>query len=412
MNTTGPTPSPHRWQPWLLWTMTGLVILGLLWWSFAPRPLVVALGTVTIGRFEQVVEKEGQLRLKNRYTIAAPASGQLQRPALQPGDIVTQNETVAWLAPSASPMIDPRNRAILAQRTGRDHAARQAASARLEQLQTALDQATLQAQRAQQLAQQNFIAPSALDQARLAQRAAEQALEAGRAELIAAQFSLAESQAALANFAPVNGTSPHALWAISSPVHGQVIKVHQTSAGPVTTGQALLEIGDPTSLEAVIDVLSSDAQRIQQGAQVKLFLDLRDEPLLTQVTRLEPAAFTKLSALGIEEQRVTVLAELSPIQARHLSAHRLGDGYRVDARISLSVADQVLLVPSAALVRDGKDWRIWSVRKGHARALTVQVKERNADVTWIEPGPIQSGDRVVLYPGKLREGQAVSGDDR
>lgn len=409
MNAPSPPPSPHRWQHWLLWTLAGLGVLGLLWWSFAPRPLVVTLGSASIGRFEQVVEKEGQLRLKHRYIVAAPASGQLQRPTLKAGDIVTQNETVAWLASAASPLIDPRNRAVLTQRAGRDHAARQAAHARLQQLQTALDQASLQAQRAQQLAQQNFIAPSALDQARLAQRSAEQALAAGQAELLAAQFSWAESQAALASFAPVNGASSNKLWAISSPVHGQVVKVHQSSAGPVTTGQALLEIGDTTSLEAILDVLSSDAQRIQPGAPVKLFLDARDTPLMTQVTRLEPTAFTKLSVLGIEEQRVNVLVELSPAQAQQVAQHRLGDGYRVDARITVSVADKVLLVPSAALVRAAKDWRVWSVRNGRAQGQTVQVKERNTDVAWIEPGPIQPDDSVVLYPGKLREGQAVSG---
>ena len=291
---------------------------------------------------------------------------------------------------------------------GRDQAALQAASARVAQLQAALDQARLQAQRTTQLAQQNFINEAALDQALSNERVAAQALEAGRAEWRAAQFILAESQAALGQTmasAPADTQTLQRLLPITSPISGQVIKLHQSSAGPVTAGQALLDIGDLLALEAVIDVLSSEAPLIPMGAPVALSLDARQTPLTGRVRRIEPIAFTRVSALGIEEQRVNVLVDLLP--ASPLEALGLGDGFRVDARIVLSRVDQALRVPSAALVRDGQDWRVWAIHNGRAQARKVELKDRNAEFCVIEPGPFKAGDMVVLYPAQLSDAQRV-----
>jgi HlyD family secretion protein len=327
------------------------------------------------------------------------------------GDRVEKNQVLAWLAPMASPLIDPRNQSVLRQRVGRDEATQQAASARVAQLQAALDQARLQTRRTEQLAQQDFIAEAALDQALNAERTAVQALEAGRAEWRAAQFSLAESKAALGQTtatATSTATTPMAaqgLVPITSPISGQVIKLHLISAGPVTAGQALIDIGDIAALEAVIDVLSSDAWHIPVGAPVALSLDGRQATLAGRVRRIEPTAFTRVSALGIEEQRVNVLVDLLP--ATPADAQGLGDGFRVNARIVLSRVDQALRVPSAALVRNGEDWRVWVVHKGRAQARQVRVSDRNAEFATIEPGLLQVGDPVVLYPAALREGQRV-----
>ena len=397
----------HRWHPWrwLAWSTAGLLTLVALWWSFAPRTVVVNVASVTQGPFEQSIEEDGQLRLKARYGIAAPMAGQLQRPSLQVGDRVERNQVLAWLAPMASPLIDPRNQRVLRQRVGRDEATQQAASARVAQLQAGLEQARLQTRRTEQLAQQDFIAEAALDQALNAERAAAQALEAGRAEWRAAQFSLAESQAALGQTTTTAPTAGQGLVPIASPISGQVVKLHLSSAGPVTAGQALIDIGDVTALEAVIDVLSSDARHIRTGAPVALSLDGRQAALAGQVRRIEPTAFTRVSALGIEEQRVNVLVDLLP--ATPANAQGLGDGFRVDARIVLSRLDQALRVPSAALVRDGEAWRVWVIHNGRAQARKVLVKDRNAEFAAIEPGPLQTGDPVVLYPAALTEGQRV-----
>lgn len=414
---TGPTDSPsssptsaakprgHQplWR-WLAWSAAGLVALTALWWSFAPRPLAVDVAQVTQGPFEQSLEEDGQLRLKARYGIAAPMAGQLQRPSLQVGDRVQQNQVLAWLAPMASPLIDPRNQSMLRQRVGRDEAAQQAAKARVAQLQAALDQARLHAQRTAQLAQQNFITEATLDQALSQERAAAQALEAGRAEWRAAQFSLAESRAALSQ-TQAAPTAAQGLVPITSPISGQVVKLHQSNAGPVSAGQALFDIGDLMAMEAVIDVLSSDARLIPNDATVTLMFDARHAPLAGQVRRIEPTAFTRVSALGIEEQRVNVLVDLLPNNPA--DALGLGDGFRVDARIVLSRVDQVLRVPSAALVRDGEDWRVWVIHNGRAQARKVLVKDRHAEFGWIEAGPLKAGDTVVLYPAQLREAQRI-----
>lgn len=419
-----PAKRTHRplWQA-VAWALSGLGVAAGLWWAFAPQPVMVTLAEVTLGPFEQSIEEDGQLRLKQRYLVAAPVGGHLLRPQLQVGDPVQMHQTVAQLAPMVSPMIDPRQLAVLRQRVGRDQASLQAASARLQQVQTALDQARLHTHRTAQLAQQDFVAPAALDQAQLTERAAEQALQAGRAELKAAQFSLAESEAALrqsgttpppvtpsahaSDHSPAQTTAPASsgLLAITSPVNGRVLQVHQSSAGPVTAGQSLLTLGDLSELEAVIDVLSADARLIPPGATVSLTLSTADRPLRGRVRHMEPIAFTKISALGIEEQRVNVLVDLLPTPASPLQG--LGDGFRVEARIVLERTDQALRVPTGTLVRDGTQWRVWQFDQGRARARQVVLKDRNAEHAWIDTGPLQAGDQVVLYPAPLRDGQRI-----
>lgn len=388
-----------RWTPWVL-AAVAAIALGL--WAFSPQPLIVEVAPITRGRFELLVQEDGQLRLKNRFVITAPMQAELLRPTLQVGDSVAPGQVVAVLVPVSPPMIDPRNRLVLQQRVGRDAAAGQAALAQLHRLNTAFEQAQGEAQRAAQLAQNDFLSAAALEQAMLAQRAAAQALDAGRAQLRAAEFTLSESQAALARTSP-SAPSTQA-WRIQSPVKGQVVKLHQSSAGPVIIGQPLLDIGDLSAMEAVIDVLSSDAPSVQPGAPVQLSMDDKLWNLSGKVSRIEPVAFTKVSALGIEEQRVNVLVDLSPAPTQ-----KAGDGFRVNARIRLFSADHALLVPSAALVRDGQHWRVMVLHNGHARARRIQIQKRHADSAWLDEKntPLREGEPVILYPGSLQDGQAV-----
>jgi HlyD family secretion protein len=380
-----------------------LALAGLVWWVYQPRPLLVEVSTVANGRFEQVIEEDGQLRPKNRYVITAPTQAELQRPTLKVGDAVKAGDVVAVLQPVSPQMIDARTRDVLSQRVGTANAARQAASAQVRRLQTALAQADLEADRATKLAQDNFISASARDQAQLAQRAARQALSAGRAELAAADFMLAEARAALTRSEPSAGGRAAGLWSLKSPVDGQVLKLHIESAAPVTVGLPLVELGDLGALEAVIDVLSGEVGAIRPGAVVSLSTGGKAAPLAGRVDRIEPVAFTKVSALGIEEQRVNVIVSLDPGTAT-LS---LGDGFRVDARIIIQAQDDALLTPSAALVRDGSGWRVFVVEGGRAQARAVTVKDRNADQAWIQDG-LRTGETVLLYPGSMIEdGQAV-----
>jgi HlyD family secretion protein len=375
-----PWKSPRRWILIGLALAAGAALLYLL---YRPRPIPVEVATVTTGRFEQVIEEDGQLRLKSRYVITAPTLAQLQRPTLKVGDAVRSGDVVARLAPAAPQLIDARTRTVLQQRVGSADAGRRAAAAQVQRAQTALSQATLEAGRSDQLAQQ--------------------ALAAAQAEQGMADFALAEARAALAQAEPSAGDRPVGLWEIRSPVNGRVLKLHIESTSPVTAGLPLLEIGDTAELEAVIDVLSSEVGQVRPGAVVQLSTGGGAAPLPGTVARVEPAAFTKVSALGIEEQRVNVVVALAPADAA-----RLGDGFRVDARITVSSQPDALLVPSAALVRDGERWRVFVVEAGKARARPVQIHDRNADTAWVQEG-VKAGETVLLYPGStVVDGQPVN----
>lgn len=387
---------------WLIGGLAVAVLAGVLWAAYRPRPLDVETATVAEGRFEQVIEEDGQLRLQQRYLVTAPTAAQLQRPTLKVGDAVKTGDVVAVLAPAAPGMIDARTRSVLQQRVGSADATVAAARANVQRAQAALAQATLEAERAAQLAKDNFIAPSARDQSRLAREAAAQALKAAQAEQAAAGHAAGEARAALGRAEPSGAAQ--GLWSLKSPVNGRVLKLHKDSAEPVQAGAPLLEIGDTGAMEAVIDVLSGDAPRIAAGAAVQLSTGRNQPPLAGQVARVDPVAFTKTSALGIEEQRVNVTVAL---QAPPEELQKLGDGFRVDARITVSAQDGVLLVPSAALVRQGEGWQVFVVEAGKARARAVTFSDRNADSAWVKDG-LKAGETVILYPGSaMQDGQPV-----
>lgn len=388
---------------WLIGGLAVVALAAILWAAYRPRPLVVETAAVAQGRFEQVIEEDGQLRLQHRYLVTAPTVAQLQRPTLKVGDAVKAGDVVAVLAPAAPGMIDARTREVLQQRVGSADAAVAAARANVQRAQAALAQATLEAERAAQLAKDNFIAPSARDQSRLAREAAAQALKAAQAEQAAAGHAAGEARAALGRAEPAGG-APQGLWSLKSPVNGRVLKLHKDSAEPVQAGAPLLEIGDTGAMEAVIDVLSGDAPRIAAGAAVQLSTGRNQPPLAGQVARIDPVAFTKTSALGIEEQRVNVTVAL---KAPPEELQKLGDGFRVDARITVSAQDGALLVPSAALVRQGEGWQVFVVEAGKARARAVSFSDRNADSAWVKDG-LKTGEKVILYPGSgMNDGQPV-----
>lgn len=394
-----------KWTPARRWGVgaTALAVVAVLVWAaYRPRPMDVETAAVAEGRFEQVIEEDGQLRLRQRYLVTAPTAAQLQRPTLKVGDVVKAGDVVAVLAPAAPGMIDARTREILQQRVGSADAAVAAARANVQRAQAALAQATLEAERSAQLAKDNFIAPSARDQSRLAREAAAQALKAAQAEQTAAGHAASEARAALGRAEPSGAAQ--GLWSLKSPVNGRVLKLHKDSSEPVQAGAPLLEIGDTGAMEAVIDVLSGDAPRIAAGAAVQLSTGRNQPPLAGQVARVDPVAFTKTSALGIEEQRVNVTVTL---QAPPETLQKLGDGFRVDARITVSAQDGALLVPSAALVRRGEGWQVFVVEAGKARARTVTFSDRNADSAWVKDG-LKAGEAVVLYPGSgMKDGQPV-----
>jgi len=318
----------RRWR----WVLLALALVTLLVWAFRPRPLLVDVAEVRVARFEQVLRQEGRLRVKQRFVVAAPTTAELARPVLEVGDRVEQGQVVALLTPAAPQMIDTRLRGVLQERVAGAQAARRAAQAQVGGAEAALDQAALDAQRADDLAQNNFIATAARDQTALALRARQRALDAARAHAQAAAHALEEARAALSRADGNGGSAAVGQWALRAPVAGRVIRLNQEVGGPVTVGQPLLEIADTTRLQAVIDVLSADALRVRPGNAARLALGSGMPALTGRVARVEPVAFTKVSALGIEEQRVNVIVDLDPPADAAVAP---GEGFRVDATLEI-----------------------------------------------------------------------------
>jgi HlyD family secretion protein len=397
---TDPTRSSGSWRRRTVWLIVLALVLVGLYAAYRPRPLTVEAATATVGRFEQTLREDGRLRLQHRYVIHAPVTGELLRPTLRVGDPVAEGDAVAELRPLAAPLLDERNRQVLTQRIGSAQAARRAADAQLEQTRLQLAQVRDDAERARQLADQGFTTSAANAAAQRTLRLAEQALASARAQQDVAAFGLSEAQAALvASMAPRADTKSLTL---RSPVDGHVIELHQGSAGPVSAGQALLAVGNTAALEAVIDVLSAEVGQIRADAAVTLSLGRHLPAVEGRIQRVEPVAFTKTSALGIEEQRVNVIVDfLAPPPAG------LGEGYRVEALIMLYAQADALTVPTGALVRQGAAWQVLVIEGDRARARHVEVRDRHANQAWITAG-LQAGEAVVLFPGKLiQDGQRV-----
>lgn len=401
-------PTARR-RVWVFAGAAALAVAAVLAWALRPAALPVETATLQRGAFEQAIEEDGVLRLLQRYTVAAPTAGELLRPGLKVGDTVAEGEPLAVLRPTAPSMIDTRTRGVLRQRVGSAEAALAAAQAQATRAQAALAQADLDARRTEELARAQFVAPSAREQSQLNLTAARQALAGAQAEQRVAAYGLNEARAALAR-ADGGAGADEGLWTLRSPVAGRVIAVHRDSAGPVSAGQALLDLGDTTRLEAIVDLLSGDAARVPVGAWVTLQAGNGLPGLPGRVTRVEPVAFTKVSALGIEEQRVNVhVAPAAPWP----DALPLGEGYRVEARIVTLAQADALLVPNAALVRAGGGWQVFVVDgDGRARERAITLGPRGTETSVATDG-VQPGERVVLYPGSgVSDGQRVQNGRR
>ncbi|MGE5337835.1 MAG: efflux RND transporter periplasmic adaptor subunit [Gemmatimonadota bacterium] len=389
------------------WFVTGAAVallIAVFAWAFRPQPVPVEVATVKRAAFEQTVDEDGKTRVIDRYVVSAPLAGTLARIVLEPGDAVTAGMTVARLTPAAPAMHDARTARELGERVGAADAAFAQAQANVARTDAALAQAQADLARLTKLRGEGFIAEAAVEQAELAVRVQTQALAAARFAVEAARHDMAQARAALMRARDGAGvTRPGTDWPIESPVAGRVLRVLQKSETAVGIGAPLLEIGDPTRLEAVVDVLSTEATRIATGARVAI--DAGSGVVLDgRVRYVEPAAFTKVSALGIEEQRVNVVIDFTSPPAQ---VQRLGDGYRVDTRIVVQARADALVVPVAALFRDGAGWAVFIDEDGSARKRAVGLGGRNSSEAWVEQG-LEPGARVIVYPSdRVADGKRV-----
>lgn len=390
---------------WIAAAAAALACVGLLAWALAPRPLAVETATVQAGRYEQAISEDGRTRLRERYTVTAPLAGQLARISLHPGDAVAEGATLALLAPALPPLLDPRTRAELTGRREGAEAGVQRAAANAEQLRVALAQARADLKRSELLAQQGFIAPTRLESDRLALRAAQQGLESAVQARHMADHDLEVTRSALATLQAGGSAGGFVLRA---PVAGQVLRVLQASEGMVAMGMPLLEIGDTRQLEIVAELLTAEALQAAPGTPV--LIDRWGGPgvLKGQVRQVEPAAFTKVSALGVEEQRVNVLIDLDSAAAA--AAPGLGDGFRVGVRILTRVQEGALQVPvSAVFPHPGQPagMAVFVFSEGVARLKPVVLGGRNGSQAWVQQG-LAAGETVIIYPpAELADGARV-----
>lgn len=395
---------------------------ALLGWAFAPKPVAVEVAQATTGRYEQAVVEDGRTRLRDRYVVAAPLAGRLARTALREGDAVAAGQVLAEITPLPAPMLDARTRSELeARRAGAEAGVRRAAAAEGQQ-RVAVTQARTALGRSEALAQQGFIAPTLLDNDRLAVAAAQQGMAAAEQTRRVAEHELQVARAAL-QVSQV-GAGGGGVFAVRSPVAGRVLKVAQTSETTVVPGTPLMELGDTARLEVLAELLTPDALVLAPGALVRIDRWGGPGELQARVRRVEPAAFTKVSALGVEEQRVNVLIDLTSPPEQWTA---LGDGYRVGVRILTRVKDDARMVPVSAVfprpgqgriapaasapssggasasaeglnaVMAGEAAAVFVVEAGRARLRHVMLGGRNGVQAWVQEG-LRAGEAVIVYP--------------
>jgi HlyD family secretion protein len=386
----------------------GLLLLGLLVaagliYGFMPRPVPVDAFTTAKGPLAVTVEEEAKTRVMERYVISAPMSGYLRRIDLKVGDPVERDQVLAVLEPVRADALDARSRA---QATAQVSAAEAALAAARENARAAgaADQlARQELLRIESLAAARFLSAQAVDQARSNASRSQAVQQAAEHAVNVARFQLDTARVALTGTASLQSGAKAETLNVRAPVQARVLKLLRESEGTVRAGEPLLEVGNPETLEIAAEVLSNAAVRIAPGGRV-LLDRWGGAPLQGTVRVVEPAGFTKISALGVEEQRVRVIVDVtSPREAWQ----RLGDGYRVEASFIVWEAGEVLQVPTSALFRHNNGWAVFAIARERARLLPVRIGERSGLRAQVLDG-LQAGDRVIVHPDdKVRDGVRI-----
>jgi HlyD family secretion protein len=394
----------------LFWGVPAVALAVALAFAFRPRAIGVDMANVLRGTLVVTVQDEGRTRVHDIYSVSAPVTGRMRRIEAHVGDPVKKLETaLALIEPIDPAFLDPRSEAQARADVRAAESAEQLARAEVEQAQAELDFANREFDRARELVQQGTISQRDLDEAERAYRTRRAALATAQAALDRSAYQLERARAQLVTPAERRGAEECACIALRSPIDGQVLRLLQQSEGVVEAGTPVIEVGDPRDLEIAIDLLSSDAVKVQSGQRVIIDGWGGDRPLEGRVRLVEPFGFTKVSALGIEEQRVNVIVD---IVSPHDEWTRLAHGYQVDAHVVLSERHDVLKVPVTALFRDGSDWAVFVADSGRAKLVRVTLGESNGIEAEVATG-LDANDRVVLHPSdRIRDGvRVVSRDD-
>ncbi len=378
-----------------LMMVVGLVAAIAVWWFAFRSPVVVAqVATVTEGPLRITIDELGTTRVRAHADVNAPVTGRWVPAALREGDAITAGTLLGVLH------VAPLDRAMEDQaraRIGSADARAKEAEAALTSARVVREDAARNRTRMDALLAAGGVSAQDAERARTAFETADNELQASAERLRAARFERRQAASVLAGTA--GGTSGIR---ITSPLAGSILGAFEPHERVVPVGTRLFEVGDPRDLEVVVPVLTADAMRVREGATARLtFGDASasvaaeggQDTVVGRVVRVEPSAYTRLSALGVEEQRVNVVIAV-PATAVHL-----GDRFRVDARITTWETARTLRVPATALVRDGDRWRVWRVSRGRAEPAIVRTGERGGDLVEVRDG-LAAGDSVVLFPGE------------
>ena len=387
----------------LMIAVGAIVALGLVY-GFLPKPVSVDVVPAKRGELRVTVEEEGRTRVKDRFVVSAPVAGYLRRIELAVGDAVRKGQAVAMLDPLRSMVLDPRSRAEAQAAVASAKAALSAAKEKTRAAAADAEYARERNVRMKKLANGGFISQDDLEQADSAAKKAEATRLSAEAEVAAAAADVERAESALRYSAAEHSSGSEKTVIVRAPVNGKVLKLHHESEGVVNSGDPLLDIGNPHGLEVKAEVLSADAVKIGKGTPVIFERWGGERPLSGQVRVVEPAGFTKVSSLGVEEQRVLVITDFT--SAREIW-QGLGDGYRLDASFITWEGKNVLQVPASALFRKGDAWALFVVENKRAKLRTVEIGHRNGLTAEITKG-LEEGERVIVHPDdRLKEGSRV-----
>lgn len=384
---------------WIRRALAFAVVSGLglaLAAAYRPRPVDVECRAVERAELQVVVDEEGRTRIRDRFTLSAPVQGVLERIELDEGDRVQAGQVVARIFPSVEPLLDARTRSSAKARVLAARAAIQRAEAAAVQARADAKLARREQERRHELYEADILSESEFDRLKAQTEAAEARREAAEFAVRVAEHELAMAEAALRQTRGRDRAGP---LTIEAPIDGVVLELFHESEVSVRAGERLLQLGDPRNLEVVVDVLTQDAVRIRPGQPVEFVRWGGDRPLGGRVRRVEPAAFTEISALGVEEQRVHVVIDLS---AEGFEAEALGHGFRVEARIVVERIEDAVQVPEGALFRFEDRWALFRLEGDRARRVAVQTGVAAERTRQILAG-VEPGDRVLVYPSDLVE---------
>ena len=384
----------------ILILLAGAVIALVTMW-LRPTPTRVDTAKASHGPMEVTVDGEGKTRVRDRYVVASPVAGQLRRVTLRRGDVVKQGQVIAQIDPLPLAPLDPRQRAEAIARVNAAEDAKREVDRLIERSKAIYDQARRDCERCETLVRSGDIPREELEKA---QTAVSTSFRDYEAAISRAESTAHEVEAAAAALLAIsqNQRPPAPAVKVQSPISGKVLRVVEESERVVVAGAPVLEVSSPAKLEVVIELLSTDAVKVSPGALVKIEAWGGPEALEARVRLIEPSAFTKVSALGVEEQRVNVVADLTT------PSNVLGDGYRVEGRIVVWQDENVLKVPVSALFRRGESWSLFAVVNGEARLRDVEVGQRNSFEAEIKRG-LEIGTEVIVHPSnQISDGTRVT----